>query len=150
MKKTCFLCKRMLIVGHLYLITKQSINHHLCFLQKFLKQLIVPSVIITEKKNIYMKMKLKRLFFICVSDKYHHSSRYTEQLEHDMDSANKHIRQLREELQHSQTKNFKLEADNLGLSVRLSYKHFLFCGRNDLPLNHWNLNKENVIYTYTA
>ncbi|RUS85459.1 hypothetical protein EGW08_006792 [Elysia chlorotica] len=52
------------------------------------------------------------------SDKYHHSSRYTEQLEHDMDSANKHIRQLREDLQHAQTKNFKLEADNLGLSAK--------------------------------
>ncbi|GFO21962.1 transporter [Plakobranchus ocellatus] len=52
------------------------------------------------------------------TDKYQHSSRYTEQLEHDMDSANKHIRQLREELQQQHTKNFKLEADNLGLSAK--------------------------------
>ncbi|XP_035826356.1 trichohyalin [Aplysia californica] len=52
------------------------------------------------------------------TDKHHQSSRYTEQLEHDLDAANKHVRQLREELQQLQTKVFKLEADNLGLSAK--------------------------------
>ncbi|XP_059167417.1 myosin-6-like [Physella acuta] len=52
------------------------------------------------------------------SDKYQQNRRYTDQLEQDIAAANSHIRQLREEVQKSQTKVFKVESDSLGLSAK--------------------------------
>ena len=57
-------------------------------------------------------------YCVCVhSDSHHQSARYVEQLEADLNSANKHIRSLRDELQQTQSSVFKLEADGLGQTV---------------------------------
>ncbi|XP_055865056.1 putative leucine-rich repeat-containing protein DDB_G0290503 isoform X3 [Biomphalaria glabrata] len=52
------------------------------------------------------------------SNKIHQDRHYTEQLEHDLDTSNKYIRQLREDLHQHQSKTFKLESDSLGLTAK--------------------------------
>lgn len=52
------------------------------------------------------------------TDSHHQSARYVEQLEADLNAANKHIRMLRDELQEHQSSVFKLEASNLGQSAK--------------------------------
>ena len=50
-----------------------------------------------------------------------------EQLEADLNSANKHIRSLRDELQQHQSSIFKLEADGLGQTVSGRVRWALRC-----------------------
>ena len=82
------------------------------------------------------------LYSLCVhSDSHHQSARYVEQLEADLNSANKHIRSLRDELQQTQSSVFKLEADGLGQTVsgRLGLTA-LFCivaGLTGDRCSHW-------------
>ncbi|XP_076472299.1 uncharacterized protein LOC143301792 [Babylonia areolata] len=52
------------------------------------------------------------------SGPHHQSARYVEQLEIDLNAANKQIRCLRDDLQHNQTSVFKLEADSSAQSAK--------------------------------
>ena len=79
------------------------------------------SVFVVLHWTVFMHIQVQHetaLYHVCVfSDSHHQSARYVEQLEADLNSANKHIRSLRDELQQNQSSVFKLEADNLGQTV---------------------------------
>ncbi|KAL8587363.1 hypothetical protein ACOMHN_045610 [Nucella lapillus] len=70
---------------------------------------------IHQREQLSEKLEKEKLRH---TDSHHQSARYVEQLESDLNAANKHIRSLRDELQQQQSSVFKLEACNLGQTAK--------------------------------
>ncbi|XP_076451851.1 uncharacterized protein LOC143287616 isoform X2 [Babylonia areolata] len=70
---------------------------------------------IHQREQLSEKLEKEKLRH---TDSHHQSARYVEQLESDLNAANKHIRCLREELQQQQSSVFKLEASSLGQTAK--------------------------------